>query len=197
MKYRKNKAKDYAPHGALKGVWTALPSNFTDDDRLDEAGERRSISSTASPSWSSRAILPRQRRRVLDDDNQERMRVHEINVEVAKGRVPIIAGCHHQNPNEVVNSASMPGLRRRFRHHTDALRRVQRRRRRLRVLQIRGRPDRHRHRALQYPDRPIIPITEKLAKRLATIPNICGFKQGGPATASTIDIRAAVGKDVV
>ena len=36
MKYRRNEAKEYAKT-ALKGVWTALPTNFTDDDRLDEA----------------------------------------------------------------------------------------------------------------------------------------------------------------
>ena len=34
--------------------------------------------------------------------NEERMRVHEINAETAKGRIPLIAGCHHQNPYEVV-----------------------------------------------------------------------------------------------
>ena len=41
------------------------------------------------------------------------------------------------------------------------------------------------------------PITEKLAKRLATIPNVCGFKQGGPAPAATINLREAIGKDIV
>ena len=35
MKYRKNEAKE-AAKSLLKGVWTALPTNFTDDDRLDE-----------------------------------------------------------------------------------------------------------------------------------------------------------------
>ena len=37
MKYRKHEAKEYA-NTVLKGVWTALPYNFTADDRLDEAG---------------------------------------------------------------------------------------------------------------------------------------------------------------
>src|SRR4029079_1383817 len=41
------------------------------------------------------------------------------------------------------------------------------------------------------------PISEKLAKRLATIPNICGFKQGGPSPAATINLREAVGKELV
>ena len=37
MKYRKNEAKEYA-RGKLKGVWTALPTAFTEDDKLDDAG---------------------------------------------------------------------------------------------------------------------------------------------------------------
>ena len=36
MKYRKHEAKEYAKT-VLKGVWTALPTNFTADGRLDEA----------------------------------------------------------------------------------------------------------------------------------------------------------------
>ena len=31
MKYRKTEAKEYG-RTKLKGVWTALPTNFTDDD---------------------------------------------------------------------------------------------------------------------------------------------------------------------
>jgi 4-hydroxy-tetrahydrodipicolinate synthase len=41
------------------------------------------------------------------------------------------------------------------------------------------------------------PITGQLAKRLATIPNICGLKQGGPSPAATISLREAVGKELV
>ena len=37
--------------------------------------------------------------------SEERMRVHEINVDVTQGRVPLIAGCHHQNPYEAVKLA--------------------------------------------------------------------------------------------
>ncbi|MDB5921244.1 MAG: dihydrodipicolinate synthase family protein [Betaproteobacteria bacterium] len=41
------------------------------------------------------------------------------------------------------------------------------------------------------------PIGEHLTKRLATIPNSCGFKQGGPQPAGTILPREAVGKELV
>ena len=40
MNYSKNEAKEY-PRAVLKGVWTALPTNFTANDRLDEAALRQ------------------------------------------------------------------------------------------------------------------------------------------------------------
>ena len=48
MKYRKNEAKEYA-RTKLNGVWTALPTNFTDDDRWTRTA-MRSTSITASAS---------------------------------------------------------------------------------------------------------------------------------------------------
>ena len=42
MKYRKHEAKEYAK-AVLKGVWTALPTIFTEDDRLDEAGNAANL----------------------------------------------------------------------------------------------------------------------------------------------------------
>ena len=42
-----------------------------------------------------------------------------------------------------------------------------------------------------------VKVSEHLAKRLAAIPNICGFKQAGPAPAATISLREAVGNDLV
>ena len=102
MKYRKNEAKDYA-RTALKGVWTALPSNFTDDDRLDEAGTAFNLEHCITELKIAGHYCLGNVAEFWSMTNQERMRVHEINVEVSKGRVPIIAGCHHQNPYEVVN----------------------------------------------------------------------------------------------
>ena len=42
MKYRKHEAKEYAK-SVLKGVWTALPTSFTADDRIDEAGNAANL----------------------------------------------------------------------------------------------------------------------------------------------------------
>ena len=47
MKYRKNEAKE-AAREQLKGVWTALPTNFTPDDRLDEAAHRFNLEHCSS-----------------------------------------------------------------------------------------------------------------------------------------------------
>ena len=41
------------------------------------------------------------------------------------------------------------------------------------------------------------PIGERLAKRLMTIPNICGFKQANPSPAATASLREAIGDQVV
>ena len=42
MKYRKNEAKEYAKK-TLHGVWTALPTIFTKDDKLDEPGNAANL----------------------------------------------------------------------------------------------------------------------------------------------------------
>ena len=42
MKYRKNEAKEYAKK-MLRGVWTALPTAFTQDDKLDEKGNAANL----------------------------------------------------------------------------------------------------------------------------------------------------------
>src|ERR1700755_3036410 len=104
MKYRKHEAKE-AARSMLKGVWTALPTNFTPDNRLDEAA-------TAWHREYCISALSRERHYCIGNvaefwcmTSEERMRMHEINVDVTRGRVPLIAGCHHQNPNEVIELA--------------------------------------------------------------------------------------------
>ena len=101
MKYRKHEAKDYARQ-ALKGVWTALPYNFTEDDRLDEAAIASNLEHCISGLKVAGHYCSGNVAEFWALTNTERMRAHEINVEVCRGRVPLIAGCHHQNPYEVV-----------------------------------------------------------------------------------------------
>jgi 4-hydroxy-tetrahydrodipicolinate synthase len=196
MKYRTNEAKEYA-RSKLKGIWTALPTNFTDDDRLDEAGMAFNLERCIGDLKIAGHYCIGNVAEFWSMTNQERMRVHEINVEVAKDRIPLIAGCHHQNPYEVVNLC---------RHAWDAgvdfaiiL-----------TPYVASNSDDAVYDFYKFvADRVDIgivlfnipqayyPITEKLAKRLASIPNICGFKQGGPAPAATVSLRETVGKEVV
>jgi 4-hydroxy-tetrahydrodipicolinate synthase len=196
MKYRKTEAKEYA-RAALKGVWTALPTNFTDDDQIDAAGMafnlERCITDLAIEGHYCHGNVAE----FWSLTNEERKRIHEINVTVARGRVPIIAGCHHQNPYEVVElcrhawdsgvdfaiiltpyvaSNSDDAV---FDFYEFVAERVD-----IGIILFNIPTTYH-------------PISDGLARRLARIPNVCGFKQGGPAPAAAINLRATVGRDVV
>ena len=196
MKYRKHEAKE-AAKSMLKGVWTALPYSFTEDDRLDEAGNAANLEHCISQLKVDGHYCSGNVAEFWSMTNEERMRAHEINVEVNNGRVPLIAGCHHQNPYEVVQLCK----------HAEAIG--------IDFVIIltpymAAKSDDAVYDFYKFiADRVNIgivlfniptlyyPIHEHLAKRLATIPNICGFKQGGPQPAGTILLREAIGKDVV
>jgi 4-hydroxy-tetrahydrodipicolinate synthase len=104
MKYRKHEAKEYAKK-ALHGVWTALPTSFTRDDRLDETANAANLEHCISGLKLEGHYCIGNVGEFWAMTNEERMRLVEINVEVAKGRIPLIAGCHHQNPYEAVKLA--------------------------------------------------------------------------------------------
>ncbi|MCC7348481.1 MAG: dihydrodipicolinate synthase family protein, partial [Variibacter sp.] len=129
--------------------------------------------------------------------NEERMRVHELNVEAAAGRIPLIAGCHHQNPSEAVKLAEharavgidfaiilTPYMGAK---DDDAVFEFYR--------YIAERTDI----GIVLFNIPSVyyPIGERLARRLMTIPNICGFKQANPSPAATAVLREAIGEQVV
>ena len=195
MKYRKHEAKDYARQ-LLKGVWTALPYNFTDDDRLDEAAIAFNLEHSISKLRVAGHYCSGNVAEFWALTNQERMRAHEINVEVARGRVPLIAGCHHQNPYEVVQlcqHAQSIGI-----DFAIVLTPYQAARSDDAVYEF--------YRFIcERVDIGIVlfnipahyyPISPGLAARLAKLPNICGFKQGGPQPAATIRLREVVGEQL-
>ena len=101
MKYRKNEAKEYAKK-VLQGVWTALPTSFTHDDKVDEKGNAANLELCISGLKLEGHYCIGNVGEFWSMTNEERMRVVEINVDVAKGRIPLIAGCHHQNPYEAL-----------------------------------------------------------------------------------------------
>jgi 4-hydroxy-tetrahydrodipicolinate synthase len=194
MKYRKNEAKE-AAKALLKGVWTALPTNFTEDDRLDEAATARNLEHCVSGLKLDGHYCLGNVAEFWSMTNEERMRVHEINVDTVKGRVPLIAGCHHQNPNEVIRLAKhaesvgidfviilTPYVAARgddaiFEFYRYVCERID-----IGVV--------------LFNTEATYPIGVPLAKRLAEIPNICAYKQGVSKISSTIALRHAVGRQL-
>ena len=192
MKYRKHEAKEFARQ-TLHGVWTALPYNFTEDDRLDEAAIAYNLEHCISKLRVAGHYCSGNVAEFWALTNEERMRAHEINVETCRGRVPLIAGCHHQNPYEVVKlcqHAESIGI-----DFAIVLTPYQAARSDDAVYEF--------YRFIcERVDIGIVlfnipahyyPISPPLAARLAKLPNICGFKQGGPQPAATIRLREVVG----
>lgn len=194
MKYRKHEAKE-AAREMLQGVWTALPTNFTPDDRIDEAAMAWNLEHCISTLELAGHYCHGNVAEFWTLTNEERMRIHELNVEVAKGRVPLIAGCHHQNPTEVIRLAQ----------HAQAVGIDF-----VIILTpyVAARGDEAIYQFYQYVCERIdigvilfnteatYPVSAALGKRLAAIPNICAFKQGVSKISSTIALRAAVGSEL-
>ena len=196
MKYRKHEAKEYA-RSVLKGVWTALPTNFTPDDQLDEATTAQNLRHCFSELQIEGHYCLGNVAEFWSMTNEERMRVHEINVDVAKGRVPLIAGCHHQNPYEAVKLCEharamgidfaivlTPYMGAKCDDAVYEFYRFIAERTDIGIV------------LFNIPS-VYYPISEHLAKRLVTIPNICGFKQANPSPAATAALRSAIGEQVV
>ena len=193
-KYSKNEAKEAAKE-MLRGVWTALPTNFTADDKIDEAAMAWNLEYCISELQLEGHYCHGNVAEFWTMTNEERMRIHEINADVTKGRVPLIAGCHHQNPNEVIklaNHARAVGI-----DFVIIL-----------TPYVAARGDDVIFEFYKYVCERIdigvvlfnteatYPISAVLAKRLAKLPNICAFKQGVSKISSTIALRAAVGKEI-
>jgi 4-hydroxy-tetrahydrodipicolinate synthase len=197
MKYRKHEAKEYAKT-VLKGVWTALPTNFgPNGEGLDEAGVSGNLRYCIDELKVDGHYCLGNVGEFWSMTNAERMRIHELNVEAAAGRIPLIAGCHHQNPLEAVQLAEHARA-----SGIDFA---------IILTPYMGAKDDdavfefYRYIA-ERTDIGIVlfnipsvyyPINERLAKRLMTIPNICGFKQANPSPAATAVLREAIGEQVV
>jgi 4-hydroxy-tetrahydrodipicolinate synthase len=195
MKYRKNEAKEYA-RTALKGVWTALPYHFTADDKLDEKSIAHALDYSISELKIDGHYCSGNVAEFWSLTDEERMRAHEINVEANKGRVPLIAGCHHQNPYDVVKLAK----------HAEAigidfviiLTPYQGAKNDDAVFDFYRFISERVNIGIVLFNIPSVyyPISEHLAARLAKLPNIAGFKQGGPSPAASVSLRQMVGKDL-
>ena len=196
MKYSKSESKE-AARELLKGIWTAMPYCWDEDDNFDDVANRSNMdhiienikvdghycSGNIAEFWS----MP---------DN-ERMHAHEVMLDQARNRIPMIAGCHHQSAKQVVTLAK----------HAQEIGYDF-----VIVLTpyVAARDDETVYQFYEYicsrVDIGIIlfnvpqnchPINANLAKRLAKLPNICGFKQADGSPASTHSIIDTVGKDIV
>ena len=194
MKYRKNEAKEYA-RSVLRGVWTALPTSFTSDHGIDEQANASNLEHCISKLKVAGHYCIGNVGEFWSMTNEERMRVVEINVDVAKGRIPLIAGCHHQNPYEaakLAQHAQSAGV-----DFVIIL---------TPFMAARGDDavydyyklvcDRVDIGIVLFNTEQTYPISAKLARRLATLPNICGFKQGIGKMQQTTQLRDAVGEEI-
>ena len=194
MKYRKNEAKEYAKK-MLHGVWTALPTVFTRDDRVDEAGNAANLEHCISKLKLAGHYCLGNVGEFWAMTNEERMLIMDINVRTANGRVPLIAGCHHQNPYEAIQLAPhaqaigidfviilTPYMAAR---NDDAV-----------YEYFKLVCERVDIGVVLFNTEQTYPISTKLAKRLAALPNICGFKQGVGKPGPTTALRDAVGDEI-
>ena len=196
MKYSKKEAKE-AARELLRGIWTAMPYCWDEDDNFDDVANRSNMdhiienikvdghycSGNIAEFWS----MP---------DN-ERMHAHEVMLDQARNRIPMIAGCHHQSVKQVVALAK----------HAQEIGYDF-----VIILTpyVAARDDETVYQFYEYicsrVDIGIIlfnvpqnchPINANLAKRLSKLPNICGYKQADGSPASTHSIIDSVGKDIV
>jgi len=196
MKYSKQEAKE-AARELLKGIWTAMPYCWDEDDNFDDVANRSNMdhiienikvdghycSGNIAEFWS----MP---------DN-ERMHAHEVMLDQAGNRIPMIAGCHHQSVKQAVALAK----------HAQEIGYDF-----VIILTpyVAARDDETVYQFYEYicsrVDIGIIlfnvpqnchPINANLAKRLSKLPNICGYKQADGSPASTHSIIESVGKDIV
>lgn len=101
MDYRKSEAKD-AARTRFRGVWAAIPTPFTPEDRLDEAGLRRNMRHYIEALRVDGVFCTGTMGEFWALTEEERKRVVEIVVEEARGRCGVIAHTGHHSPNETV-----------------------------------------------------------------------------------------------
>lgn len=195
-KYSKKEAKEAAKE-MLKGVWTALPTCFTADDKIDAKSNAWNLDYCIDKLGIEGHYFNGNVGEFWAQTNAERKKLAEINVEAAKGRIPLIGGCHHQNPYEAAelcNHARDAGV-------DFAI---------ILTPYMGARDDdavfEYYRFVAERTDIGIVlfnipqiyyPIHDRLAKRLMTIPNICAYKQANPSPAATSSLRGAVGHDVI
>lgn len=195
MKYNKNEAKDYARE-TLRGIWTSLPYHFTQDDALDEAAIRRNVDIVISDLKVDGHYSDGNVAEFWSMPLEERKRAIEVMLEATDGRVPLMAGTHHQSAAEALALS---------RHAQDigcdfAI---------LLTPYIGGRNDNGVLEYFRYIAERVdiglvlfnspgatYPISPTLAAELAKIPNVCGLKQADLNPETTLRLQETVGDEI-
>lgn len=102
MNYRKSEAKE-AARAQFRGVWAAITTPFTADDRLDEAGLRRNMRHYTDGLRVDGIFCTGTMGEFWALTKEERKRAVEIVVEEARGKCKVIAHTGHHSPNETVD----------------------------------------------------------------------------------------------
>ena len=196
MKYGRGEAKE-AAREILKGIWTAMPYCWTEADEFDEEANRANMEHIISALHIDGHYCSGNIAEFWSMPDAERMRAHEVMLDAAGGRIPLIAGCHHQSVKQAAMLARhaqdigydfvivlTPYVGARdddavFSYYEYICERVD-----IGIILFNTPPTLH-------------PIGPELAKRLAKLPNICAYKQADGLPAATHAIMRAVGKDLV
>ncbi len=102
MNYRKSEAKE-ASRAQFRGVWAAITTPFTADDRLDEAGLRRNMRHFTDQLGVDGIFCTGTMGEFWALTKEERKRVVEIVVEEARGKCRVIPHTGHHSPAETVD----------------------------------------------------------------------------------------------
>ncbi len=102
MHYRKSEAKE-ASRAEFRGVWAAIPTPFTPDDRLDEDGLRLNMRHYTDVLRVDGIFCTGTMGEFWALTKEERKRAVEIVVEEAHGKCKVIAHTGHHSPNETAD----------------------------------------------------------------------------------------------
>jgi 4-hydroxy-tetrahydrodipicolinate synthase len=192
MKYGRGEAKEYARE-TLRGIWTSLPYHFTESDALDEAAIRHNVEIVVSDLKIDGHYSDGNVAEFWSMPLEERKRAQEVMLEATAGRVPMMAGTHHQSALEALALT---------RHAQDigcdfAI---------LLTPYIAARNDGAVLEYFRYIAERVeiglvlfnspgatYPISPALATELAEIPNVCGMKQADTNPETTLRLEEAVG----
>jgi 4-hydroxy-tetrahydrodipicolinate synthase len=192
MKYKKSEAKE-AARSILKGIWTAMPYSWDEKDEFDEAANRANMEHIISGLHIDGHYCSGNIAEFWSMPDAERMRAHEVMHDQARGRIPLIAGCHHQSVKQATALARhaqdvgfdfvivlTPFVAAKdddavYSYYEYICERVD-----IGVILFNTPPHLHA-------------VGPKLAKRLAALPNVCAYKQGDSNPAATSAILDAVG----